>query len=76
MEWIKIERYKEGFATSDALDKMYNSLPVIVTMRYLDSCGWEEIETEYIDEDTWERGEYEWHTKYAEYIPVPPLKIE
>ena len=27
MEWIKIERDKDGFATEECLDKMFTSLP-------------------------------------------------
>lgn len=73
MEWIRIERDKYGFATSDALDKMYDSLPAIVVSRIKYPEGWEDIETIYETKEAWERGEYELHTKYTEYLPCPAL---
>lgn len=73
MKWIKIKRDKDGFATNETLDKMHNSLPIVVLIRYIDPRGWEDIYTEYIDEETWDKGEIDSHTKYTDYLKVPAI---
>lgn len=74
MEWIKIERDRDGFATEEALDKMYNLLPAIVVSRRTHPEGYEDVQLIYETKDGWERGEYDMHPRYTEYLPCPPLE--
>lgn len=70
MEWIKIERYENGFATEECLDMMFTSLPIVVVEEYPDGSflyhaicdlnslvGWREE----IDRDN----------DYTHYLPIP-----
>ena len=76
MEWIKIERDRDGFATDECLDKIcelfeQGNLIILNDARKL-YTEYQIIEpSHYIYE--W-RGEIERHTYYTHYFPIPKLK--
>lgn len=67
MEWIKIDRDNNGFATEEALDKLYSQLPVIIseTMKE-DVVHYDVITTDnYVD---WS-SDLSLRPRYSHYLP-------
>lgn len=75
-EWTKIKRGPSGFASNTSLDKMYDSLPVILVSRQKGPDGLEDIEMDYVTVNNWDIGEYFHHPKYTEYMPCPELEMK
>ena len=72
MEWIKIKRDKDGFATEESLDMMFTSLPIVVAKQYPDGCILYESICIWNSIYGW-RGEIMRDVKYTHYLPIPIL---
>ena len=71
MNWIKIERDKDGFATQDALDNLYSQLPVVIAETIDDVVYYDTITTDsYAD---WS-GDLSLRTRYSHYLPFNEFK--
>ena len=73
LQWIKIDRDKNGFATEECLDKMFSNLPIVVMFNLYDGRKvYEGIsETDYVGD--W-RGDIDRDTNYTHYLPIPKLE--
>ena len=67
MEWIKIERDKDGFATDECLNRMLKNTPVALVC----GNGYEIISPEH-DIAAW-RGDIERGVKYTHYMVLPKV---
>lgn len=75
MEWIKIDRDNNGFASAECLDKMFTSLPIVVVKQYSDRCILYESICIWNDIYGW-RGDIERDATYTHYLPIPKLVKE
>lgn len=71
-QWKEIERDKDGFATDECLDTMFQELPILL-WHNTDEDG------EYVDRTKWADYAGYIHCDYHHYslympIPIPPLK--
>lgn len=74
MEWIKIERDKDGFATEECLDMMFTSLPIVVVEEYPDGSFLYHGICDLNSLDGW-RGEIDRDVDYTHYLPIPKLEV-
>lgn len=75
MEWIKIERDKDGFATEECLDKMTRALPCVLLSQF-NEHGVEhfyDVAT-LVSIDYW-MVEINTNTHYTHYLPLPKLEV-
>lgn len=75
MQWIKIERDKDGFATEECLDMMFTSLPIVVAQESPDGSILYESICILNDIYAW-RGEIDRDVTYTHYLPIPKLVKE
>ena len=72
MEWIKIDRDDNGFATEECLDRIFNNLPCAVCLQA--ECGYRHycFVNEYLD--MWHnREDVRTNTAYTHYLPIPEV---
>lgn len=70
MEWIKIERDKDGFATEECINKMTDNLPIVIVEQF-NEHGIEQfydIVTSYNIADY--MGDMTIETKITHYLPI------
>lgn len=73
MEWIKIDRDNNGFATDEALDKLYSQLPVVIAETIDDVVYYYTITADnYMD---W-IADLSLRTRYSHYLPFNEFKSE
>lgn len=74
MEWIKIERDKDGFATEECLAVMFNNLPCAVCSQTKGGYKYYNMVGEY--SDMFHNREYiRTNTGYTHYLPIPTLEV-
>ena len=72
MQWIEIKRDKDGFATEECLNEMFDNALVIVARSECYRVYYEVIEWE--DQEDW-RGEIDRDIRYTHYLPIPKVKL-
>lgn len=73
MEWIKIDRYENGFATKECLDKMFKAVPFIAVTRIqhrLVNCLINNERDFTIYKETIYSG-----SDVTHYLPIPKLEV-
>lgn len=73
MKWIKIDRDKNGFATEECLDKIFNNLPCAVCSQTKGGYKYYNFVNEYLDM-CHNRKDIRTKTGYTHYLPVPKLE--
>ena len=74
MEWIKIDRDKDGFATEECLDKMREAIPFV----FVSSLTTRDIYVSISDEKEFELYKDELRTNLFDtryYLPIPKLEV-
>lgn len=66
-EWIEIRRDKNGFATEECLNKMFENALIIVARSERNRVYYDVIEKE--NQDDW-RGEIDRNIRYTHYLPI------
>ena len=75
MQWIPIDRNKDGFATDNCVNTMLDKLPFLAVMQY-NEHGVEQffdIVTQYNIADY--MGDITTKTRYTHYLPIPQAPV-
>lgn len=75
MEWIKIDRDKDGFATESAINRMFAHFPIVIATEFNEHG----IDLFY-DVVTHENfvdymGDIQTKTRITNYLPIPKLEV-
>lgn len=72
MEWIEIKRDKDGFATKECLNEMFENELIVVARRGHCRVLYEVIKKE--NHEDW-RGEIDRDIRYTHYLPIPKVEL-
>jgi hypothetical protein len=71
MQWIKIDRDENGFATEECLDRIFHNLPCVVAINsygmdiYIVIPEWDKQARDFLKSEA----------IYTHYLPIPKLEV-
>ena len=74
VDWIKIDRDENGFATDNCLEKIFNNLPCAVCSQTEGGYKYYNMVGEYFDM-LHNREDLRTNTGYTHYLPIPKLEL-
>ena len=72
MNWKEIKRDKDGFATEECLNEMFENALIAVARSEHNRVYYEVIKLE--DQEDW-RGEIDRDIRYTHYLPIPKVVL-
>lgn len=75
MEWIKIERDKDGFATEECLDKMTRAFPFVLLSQFNEHGVEHFYDVVTLNSVDYWIGDITTNTRYTHYLPLPKLEV-
>ena len=74
MEWIKIDRDENGFATEECLEKIFSHLPVVLHHNKM-SGGYDALNPQTESLKSYFREGIKTSKTYTNYLPIPKLEV-
>lgn len=74
MEWIKIDRDENGFATEECLDKIFSHLPVVLHHNKMGG-GYDVLNPQTDSLKLYFREGVKTSKTYTHYLPIPKLEV-
>lgn len=74
MEWIEIKRDKDGFATEECLDKIFQNLPCVVISQTEGGYKYYNMVGKYFDMHH-NREDLRTNKGYTHYLPIPKVEL-
>ncbi len=75
MKWLPIDRYENGFATEECLDRIFNNLPVLLRHTKMGG-GYDVLNPQNERLKQWFKDKLKSNQNYTHYLPIPIPKLE